>query len=244
MANYKGVIADNIARAGIPARAAHAKVQTTPSTGFNCTNMIIAGAGPGGTREVAPFEGGWICSVGQVLFDEFITSPSCAGRARCAMTQTLVYFAKHKTTLTPWDVAARWAIAIQFGLWGYDAVTEMFRMCAGVQGCLDTQGISPECQGPAAIGGGWQCISGTAYNMQIIDEYNTLVIDGSDVSNDYTVMGDSESAIEGYVGGYFSVGNDSYDNQFGYGSYGLMSEMGDMQDYGSCYNNPIPWCPG
>jgi hypothetical protein len=233
MARYPSIIAVNIARVGTPARSAHAKVQTTPATGFKCSNVIIASTGHG-TREVEPFEGGWICQVGQVLFDEFITSPACAGRARCAMTQTLVYFAKHKSTLTPIEVWTAWGLAIQFSIWGTNAVEEMYRMCANTEGCLDTQGLSPQCSGIDDIGSYWQCVNGTAYNMQIIDEN----------LNNPVVVGDAESNIEGYIGGDFTVADDSYDASFGYGSWGLLTEMGMNNDYGSCFDSTIPWCPG
>jgi hypothetical protein len=177
-----------------------------------------------GTREVSPFEGGWICLVTAVLYDEFISSPACNGDARCALTQTASYFAKHKQQLTPIQVIGQWLAVITLARWSTYAVEETFRMCADTPGCLDTQGIG-------ACDGNWQCINGMAYDMQIEDEDYTIENEPYNPSDPlagyYAMLGAGyyEWSLGSELGWNSVIApGDTYDAQFGYGSWGELTE--------------------
>ena len=155
-----------------------------------------------------------------MLYDEFISSPACNGNARCALTQTASYFAKHNKQLTPPQIIGQWVLLVTLSKWSIYAIEETFRMCADTPGCIDTQGIG-------ACDGNWQCINGMANEMQLEDEYYT---DSNQAvpAGDYTLaeqeyydalyVGDFEYAMGNLLGG-FTIVADAYDASFGYGSW-------------------------
>lgn len=243
MANYPSVIAGNMARTGYAGHVAHNHSQATQSSSA-CTAVQIVWT-PRGTREVSPFEGGWICLVAGVLYDEFISSPFCNGNARCAMTETVSYFTKHVKQLaptTPIGIIGQWLAVYKLSEWSATALVEMLRMCINTPGCSDTQGVGACDQDP-------QCINGMAYDMQLEDDYyeaSNQPVPPGDYSlavqeyYDMTYVGDEEYAIGSLFGGYTIVAN-AYDAGYGYGSWGELSE----EAFGGDVSCPIvtPACP-
>jgi hypothetical protein len=86
MVNYWSVINNNVAGGG------HYVRRVTP---YNC----------------AATPSGWVagCQVAGALFDEFISNPTCAGRADCAFSSTLIFGAKHKVSIFNIVDVATWA---------------------------------------------------------------------------------------------------------------------------------------
>ena len=220
MAYYPSVISATWTRTTSGARAAHNHSQSSQSASA-CTQTQYVYVG-GGTRQVTPFQGGWVCLAAGVLYDEFITNPVCNGNARCAMLHTLSYFSEHAKQLTPQNVGPWWLV-YNLAYFFSHGLVDVFRMCIDTPGCSDTQGIGACDQDP-------NCINGMAYDMQLEEEYYEAANQpvpagdyGLYVQEYYDMLGvgDEQSYMTSLLGA--PVGSNSYDAGYGYGAWGELT---------------------
>lgn len=226
VSRYPSVMAANLARAGTAGRVAHSHLQTSAGypPGVHCPILVYTGRG---TRE----EGvDWICTEVGTLFDEFITSPACNGGAKCAMDETLVFLAKHKQTVPPVTQIGWWNLIISLGHFAATITQNAYIWCSQTPECINS--IGNVCSFDEVTA----CSTPMTTVLNGIDQAQTTATSGS--PGDPTVdtamwdLGYWERVLGEDFGSYIYI--DSFDAQFGFGSWGVLTEEEACVNPGDC----------
>jgi hypothetical protein len=202
---YPGVIASNLSTASSSTSAAHS---------HEVARRYTCAYDPSGRTQA--------CEIVSMVFDEFLTSKTCAGRTACAMLETSIYGAKHKKDLL--DVLGRYATVITIAQWAWEAYNW----------CINSAGLC----GPI-VGSGmceiedYSCTNGVLITN--LDLISTGAADGS-----LTLQGNGEHALTDDMGSEaFPNGlSEAYDAPYGYGTWGVMYEIPFCMGLG-----PLDTCP-
>jgi hypothetical protein len=176
-------------------------------------------------QRVAPYDCNWspsgrasTCQLIGVLFDEFISNPTCAGRADCAFSSTLIFGAKHKGA---WQLIGNILQGITIAQYTW----ELYNWCANTPVCIDP---CPQCVLPQPCDGEGVMI-GTSCDGGPLNPFL------QDLSN-YGQQGFDELMINYYTGTNRGIGY----SPDGLGPWGLDSE--EPMPGGSCPDPGILIC--
>jgi hypothetical protein len=190
-----------------------------------CTGDRIVRTGGGGTRLVAPPEGGWLCVLSGTLYLTFKGTTACAAAAlvpggspgQCAKVETLRFMQHNKQALSPSQVAWLWLQVLRTAYWAATEVQEFEYWCIADADCQYTVG-----DGICSLDS--QCTNDLPQDMLNLDYWDGLYEStGSGTAQDY--VGYYEWTLANHVGDA---------GEFWGGSWGVMIDGSDTGYFLPC----------